>query len=295
MKSNKFIDRYIDRLEEHDKNNVTYYLTVKAGKFNGEEVTLLSHIGNKNATGARTAKKQAEYANDDSHDYVLFEEYRVFSPKSARIGEIQFSQKIDLAQNSTDIAEQQGLGGLDQRFDIFGGFKGFLDARDVNVQNAFTIKNLEIEAKRAELDLAELRSKLGDFEQKNKQLVHDNDSLTSENKQLEKRANIINAGAQGLGTLIMNKIGISGNDIAGFLGNVVDAPSETPQSNDSRSKSNANIEFEEETPDTIQGQVANQIKEWLLKNSDETALKIHAVFDYLAKSEDNLDEINSII
>jgi hypothetical protein len=289
-----------------DDRNEKYYLSVKAIDNDGNQVILLDHLNNSGATGARLLKN---LLNRVQHEYaeLIIEEYRAFSPGSAGAIEPVQVHNVILRSNKPVKSENQDL------FNMFGGFQGFVNfaseqARTKGQIDAFNDRLDELKEQKAQLI-----AKLGNYEADNKKLEQEirrkedqirelkwqyedkiRDLNNEHDKELRKfkgQSAIINAGVQGLGSLLMKKLNVSGSDLAGFLG-LETTETDQPQAQASQMP---NVQVE---PDNVEPEIkqkADMIYNWLLRTDKTIMEKVFAIFSSISASEQNLNDIYELI
>ena len=287
-----------------DGRNEIYYLKVKAIDDEGNESVLLDHVNNKGATGAKQLQNLLNRFKNDYSQFII-EEYRSFSNGSTGANTPVQTHTIELKSFKPVKADTNEL------FGMFGGFQGFIgftrdQARIEGENQAFNTRLDELRGQNGQL-----LAKLGTYEAEIKQLEADirrKEDLSREQKwkyedqirdlknnndqELRKykgQSAIITAGVQGLGSLVMKKLNVSGVDLAGFLG------LETNEAENTPNQPTGNIPNVEVEP---VGNVNPEIKQkadiiysWLLRTDSATMQKVFEIFDNISKSEQNLNDI----
>lgn len=297
MNDLKFV---LDTYKDKDERGKTYFLTVKGIEKDGSEVTLLSHVGDKTATGYDVLKKVAARAKRQ-FDRIIVEEYNSFSPGSSGATVAATTYKIALKQNKTPAIMDS------QVTEIFGGLSGFGQFREEQGRVIARLETMTEKIEDLKEEKAQLLAKLGNYEQEQKASELEIKKLegrirdlrwekedterkltTRHAEELRKykgQSAIIQAGVQGLGGLLVKKLNISDSDLQGLLG--MDAPTQT-QTAQNGDAFDENVEVEPENLNPEQ-QKAKQIYDWLLMADKNTMDKVYAVFQSLSSDEENLN------
>jgi hypothetical protein len=287
-----------------DGRNEVYYLKIKAIDDDGNESVLLDHVNNKGATGSKQLQSLLNRFKNDYSQFII-EEYRSFSNGSTGANTPVQTHTIELKSFKPVKADSNEL------FGMFGGFQGFIgftreQARIEGENQAFNARLDELRGQNGQM-----LAKLGTYEAEIKKLESDlrrKDDLTREmkwkyedqirdlqnenDKELRKykgQSAIVTAGVQGLGSLLMKKLNVSGADLAGFLG------LETNETDNTPSQPTGNIQnVEVEQVGNVDPEIkqkADIIHSWLLRTDAKTMQKVFEIFDNISKSEQNLNDI----
>jgi hypothetical protein len=289
-----------------DDRNERYFLNVKAIEDNGNVVILLDHTNNSGATGAQLLRNLTNRVKNDYSELVI-EEYRAFSPNSAGSMEPVQVHNILLKSNKPAKSDNQEL------FNMFGGFQGFINFTSEQARTKGQIDAYQDRIDELKEQKSQLLAKVGNYEAENKKLESEirrredqarelkykyedkiRDLINDHDKELRKykgQSAIINAGVQGLGGLIMKKLNVSGADLAGFLG-----LESTDNDNDNSQSGNIhgsmpNVQVEPDNVDPEIRKKSDMIYSWLLKTDNQTMTKVYAIFEQIAASEQNLNDI----
>jgi hypothetical protein len=290
-----------DLYKGKDSRGEKYFYTIKAIDDDGTEVILIDHVGNPNATGSKLLQNTINRVKND-YDKLIIEEYRSKSP--GRNGAVSPVQVHDIPLKENKPAKLEGT----ELFNAFGGLHGFIgftreQARIEGENQAFNQRLDELRAQNSQL-----LTKLGTYESEIKKLESEirrkedmsrevrwqyedkiRDLQTEHEKELRKykgQSAIINAGVQGLGSLLMKKLNVSGTDLAGLLG--LDTE-EQPQQAAQPTMQNVHVEPDNVSPEIRQK--ADLIYNWLLKTDVSTMDKVYRIFESIASSEQNLNDI----
>jgi len=293
----------IDTYKDKDERGKTYFLTIIGRNTEGSEVTLLSHLGDKTATGHEVIRKFANMAKKQ-FDSLIIKEYGSFSYGSSGASEPVTTYEIALKQNSNKPTTMMNSEVITEMFGGLGGFGQFREEQGKNLARLETMIEKVADLKEQK---AQLLAKIGNFEQEQKEfqkeirklerrvrdLVWDKDDLerkltaehSEELRKYKGQSAIIQAGVQGLGGLLVKKLNISDADLQGLLG--MDTPTQ-PQNQQSNDSAFNEVEVEPENLSPAQEQ-AKQIYNWMLTVDADTMNKVYAVFQSLSSDEDNLN------
>lgn len=290
-----------------DGRNEVYYLKIKAIDDDGNESILLDHVNNKGATGSKQLQSLLNRFKNDYSQFII-EEYRSFSNGSTGANTPVQTHTVELKSFKPAIKTDSN-----ELFGMFGGFQGFIgftrdQARIEGENQAFNSRLDELRGQNGQL-----LAKLGTYEAEIKQLESDvrrkedftrelkwkyedqiRDLKNSNDQELRKykgQSAIVTAGVQGLGSLLMKKLNVSGLDLAGFLG-LESTETETNQNQSQPAGNMPNVEVEpvgNVNPEIKQK--ADIIHSWLLRTDSETMQKVFEIFDNISKSEQNLNDI----
>jgi len=287
-----------------DEKNEKYFLNIKAIDEDGSEVILLDHHNNSGATGSKMLQSITGRNKNDFQQLVI-EEYRAYTPGSAGATEPVQVHNVLLRSNKPARTENTEM------FGMFGGFQGFVNFTADHSRTKGEIQGLqdrvielkesksqliaklgfhESENKRLELRIRELEDKIRDLKWK-----HDDISRDQRNKHDEElrkykgQSAIIQAGVQGLGGLLMKKLNVSGEVLAGFLGMEVEP--ETHQSTTKQSMNNVEVETVGELTADQQAvkEKADKLYQWCLQTNPSIMGKVYEIFKLISSSEENLN------
>ena len=295
----------LDIYRAKDDRGETYYLNIIGIDQDGTETLLLDHINNRGATGAKLLQNLINRTKND-YQQIIVEEYRAFTPGSA--GAVEPVQVHNIVFRNNKPAKPEA----GDMFNMFGGFQGFVnftaeqsrtkgqiealneriyDLKESKALLLTKLGNYEGENKKLELEIRNLQDKIRELRWKYEDQLRDaRNNHDEELRKYKGQSAIISAGMQGVGGLLMKKLNVSPEDLAGFLGFDTETTGQETQQAGAQMP-NVEVEAELSPEQQIIKQKADLIYQWCINSNAQVMEKVYAIFDAINRKEGKLNQL----